>query len=545
MGDPEANASDIGRKMSTPKSSVLAPPDAVQDFEARDAVALEQLRADLGGQAVRSAAWRGAASFSTTLVRLGMMAYLARKLTPGAFGIVAISSVIVAFALGIFELGLGSAIVQRPRITAAQLWWVFKVNMTLSLCLWAVCIAASPWVSRFFQEPLAGPVLVVSGALLPISAVAVIPRNLLTRRLEFKKLAVSEIVGTLIGGVVSVWLAVVGLGVWSLVLGSLSGYGVTAVSLLMLSPWRPHRSGRADQKAALLRFGVVVAILSVANNWAYSVDNLVVGRLLGATALGLYSVAFNLAMMPVSHFSGLATSVAFPAFAAIQADRERLAAAYIRCLRFSAALSFPVCAMLAVLAPQLVAVYLGPKWASAATPLRLLLAMAAARSLYMLAGSVLRSVGRPQTELVLQAVFCLGVAVAAAIGARAGINGVAAAVALFVCFVSAPLFIAVTAKAAGTNLTRALLSALAPAAASALGGLAALGAVRAVTAAWPQVPALVSLAVGLVPGLLVYAAGLRLVAPDLFSEAVSRLRVLLARPPRATVMAAEPEKSTA
>jgi PST family polysaccharide transporter len=460
-----------------------------------------------------------AGSGAVAVVRLAVLAVLARRLSSSVFGVMAMSTVVTGFAAATIDVGFGSAVVQRDRLSAGQLWWVFKFDLVLSLGLWAACAAGSPTVARFFHEPQAGPVLAASAAILPLSATALVPRALLMRRLEFRKLAVCDVCEAITNGGLSVALALVGCGVWSLVAGSLAGGAAAAAVLTALSPWRPAPVRRTEDHRALLGFGAAVTLMASLFYWTERVDNLVVGRLLGAQALGLYVVAFNLAIMIAGQLSVGTRVVAFPVFAAIQDDRRLLAAAYRRALRWSAALAFPCCALSAALAPQLVSVLLGDRWVSAALPFRLLLAVGAMRALYGFSGPMLRAIGRPRVELALQGFLFLGVGVASVWGARAGVNGVAAAVTAFVFLAGGPVFVAVGARATGLALSDVLLPAIAPAFAAGLAGSAALAATRGTQAfallASPPLP----LAMGLAVGLFAYLAGLRAFAPDLLAEA--------------------------
>ncbi len=500
-----------------------APP--LEAFESDDAGARDALRGDLGARALRSAAWRGVANIMAPLIRLGVLAVLARRLPPSAFGVVAMSAVVIGSAATLAEFGLGSAVIQRPRLTSGQLRWVFRVNLSLSALLSIICLVASPWVGKFFHEPMAGPVLAVSAAVLPLNAIAFVPRALLSRRLEFRKLVTCELAGAVGNAVTAIAMALGGMGVWSLVAGALVGAAVTSASLMTLSPWRSTGpAGRPEAAAGMLHFGMTVAGLSVLNYWAYSVDNLVVGRTLGAAALGVYAMAFTLAIMPVGQLSGLASSVAFPSFSAIQDDRERLARAYLRCLRWSAALTFPFCALMIALSPQVIAVFLGAKWASAALPLRLLLVVAAARSLYTFTGAVLargrqasgraappgdavrRRRGRRSHRIARRHRRCCR--------RRRGIR----------LLLAAPTFLAVTAREARSGLLRTLREVAAPAGASAAGGAAAFGLARAVAKLFPGAPDVFILVVGAAVGVALYAITMRGAAPDLLGEVWKRVR---------------------
>jgi PST family polysaccharide transporter len=485
------------------------------------------------------------ASGAMAAVRLAALAVLARELSPGVFGVMAMSTVAAGFAAATVDVGFGSALVQRERLSAAHLWWVFRFSLMLSLGLWGVCALASPWVARFFHEPLVGPVLAVSAGILPLSALSLTPRALLMRHFEFRKLGLCDLSEAVISGGLSVLLAINGCGVWSLVAGSLAGGAVSAALLTVLSPWRPAPAGETDDRRGLFAFGAAVTLVASLFYWTERIDNLIVGRLLSAEALGIYVVAFNLAIMVAGQLSVGMRVVAFPVFSAIQDDRDRLAAAYRRSVRWSAALAFPCCALAGALAPELISLLLGEAWTRAVLPFRLLLAVGAIRALYGFSGPMLRATGRPRAELLLQAFLCAGVGVAAAVGARAGIVGVAAAVAAFMLFLGGPVFIQVTAGFAkanpglrsgtggrskllpngpsGLGLREVVSAAAAPALAAGLGGAAALAGVRALASLRGDAPPLLLVLAGLGLGLVTYLVALRAFAADLLAEARTHL----------------------
>jgi len=513
-----------------------APSPRSPSFDDRDAALLGQVRTDLGRRAARSVAWRMGASGAVAAARLAALAVLARELSPGVFGVMAMSTVAAGFAAATVDVGFGSALVQRERLSAAHLWWVFRFSLMLSLGLWGVCALASPWVARFFHEPAVGPVLAVGAGVLPLSALSLTPRAVLMRHLEFRKLGLCDLGEAVTNGGLSILLAIRGCGVWSLVAGSLAGGAVSAALLTVLSPWRPGPAGQTDDRRGLFAFGAAVTLVASLFYWTERIDNLIVGRLLSAEALGIYVVAFNLAIMIAGQLSVGTRVVAFPVFSAIQDDPHRLAAAYRRSVRWSAALAFPCCAIAGALAPELISLLLGEAWTPAVLPFRLLLAVGAIRALYGFSGPMLRATGRPRAELLLQAFLCAGVGVAAAVGARAGVNGVAAAVAAFMLFLGGPVFIQVAAgfakanpslqashRVSGLGLRAVLSAAAAPALAAGLGGAAALAGVRALAGLHGDAPPLLLVLAGLGCGLVTYLVALRALAADLLVEARTHL----------------------
>jgi O-antigen/teichoic acid export membrane protein len=257
----------------------------------------------------------------------------------------------------------------------------------------------------------------------------VVAGALLRRRLDFRRQVSIETVSAAIGyGAVSITLAVLGYGVWSLVFGALVHSAIATVLFFSVSR-HAHRPLLArGELGDLLQFGIGASVSGLVNHAALNADNFVVGRWLGAAPLGMYSRAYNLMNFPYTYSAVVISSVLFPAFVQVQGDPARLRRAYLSVTRLTAIVAAPAMVTLAIAAPHLLRSVYGPQWVDAALPLQILCGAGYFRALYHLGGVVALSVGRVYAELWRQAVYAGLVITGAVVGSGFGLPGVAAAI---------------------------------------------------------------------------------------------------------------------
>lgn len=372
--------------------------------------------------------WTGLSRFSTQLFRFVIIVILARLLTPEDFGIVGLAAIFLGFITTINELGLSAAIVQRKEIDELHLSTSFWASVIAGITLFIVVILASPFVADFFQEDIVQPILIVSAIGLIIGSFIVVHQALLEKSLKFKKLAIAEVCAAVVSGIVSVSLAISGYGVWSLVFGGLVGGFISVIILWKIVAWRPELKFSFARFKELFGFGSHVMGSRILNYIDSNMDYLVVGKLLGASALGYYSFAYHLITFPLHKISQMVTRVTFPAFSTIQDDNETLRKGYLKVVRYISLITFPMLAGMFVVAPEFVVVVYGAKWAPMILPLQILCLAGALKSVGTTVGSVLLSKGRADIQFKWNIFTAIVLPIAVIIGANYGIAGVAAAI---------------------------------------------------------------------------------------------------------------------
>ncbi len=322
--------------------------------------------------AVRGAGWVALGVGAQRVIQTGALIVLARLLVPEDFGLVAVAMLVLSFAARAKSLGIQTALVQyRGDIdTAADSALILNAGITLVILL-AIGLL-SPLASLWFEDPRAGIVLVVMALRLVPQVAASVPSALALRILRFRRIAVITVGESAVTAVVAVVLAMHGLGVWSLVAGSLAGATVSAVAWWLPPVWRP--SIRIDRRALAALLGTGVRIWS-SGNLSYAIDSanrLFMGRFLGVATLGLYDVVSRFVHAPLQSLLGISDRVALPAFCREQEDRELLGRWVVRLTGLLMLVTALTAGILFFFADVLVPVLIGSRWVSVVAPIRVL-----------------------------------------------------------------------------------------------------------------------------------------------------------------------------
>jgi lipopolysaccharide exporter len=351
----------------------------------------------LGRVAVAGAGWQSLSYLGGKLLVLASTIVLARLLTPSDFGLVALALVFVTYAEVVADLGVAQALIYLPKKRASADAAVV-VSAVWSIALVLVAVAAAPAVAAFFGRPDVTPIFRVLSVSLLLNGVGQVPDALLRRDLRFRTQIAGNLARALVQGVVSVTLAVAGAGPWSIVFGQLAGEAAWAAVLWALVDYRPvrgfHRVARDDLRE-VLRYGAPAAGNALVLSLVFNIDYLIVGRRLGARALGFYTLAFRIPQMLIVQVFYILSTVTFPLFARVRESAERLRGGYLLAVKLQSVYGVLAGMLLAVAAPDLVPLVFGAEWTPSVVPLRALALYAMFRSLGIGAVDLFKAVGRP------------------------------------------------------------------------------------------------------------------------------------------------------
>lgn len=367
-------------------------------------------------------------------------AILAHLLNPNDFGLIAMVAVFSNFFLLVNDLGLPSAIIQKKDVTEEDLSSAFWVNLLEGLVVTGVFLILAPVIAGFYSYSILKPIIMVTSMLFTISSLGMIQSALFSKKMDFKTLAIVEIVASALGGGVAVTLAATGFGVWSIVSQSLTSALVMAVLLFFLSEWRPRLILKWQPTRRLLGFGLPLMGFNFINYFNRNLDNLLIGKYLGAKQLGYYDVAYKSLLFPMQNASYVIGRVMFPALSKLEDDKARVRAAYIRATQYIALITFPLTAGLAVLAPQLVRVVLGPKWERAIFLIQVLALIGGLQSLYTTIGWIYMSQGRTGVLFIFGIVIAFVYTGSFIAGLHWNVEGVAVAYAIAFVLLLYPSF---------------------------------------------------------------------------------------------------------
>ena len=373
-----------------------------------------------------SLAWTGAGRAVVQAFTWLTTLLVARILSPQDFGIAGMAALFLWAVQSIGEFGLGAALLKHRDLTEEEIAQLNGLSLLLGAASAALVAASAGPLAVFFAAPELHAVLPVTSVTFLLHGLRTVPSSLLQRDLRFRRLAVSDGVQGLvqIAGVVS--LALLGFGYWSLVLGSLLGFAAGTGALLQA---RHHRMAfpRADATRQATTFGREVLLSRFGWYAMFNADFVVVGRMLGKTALGFYNVAWSIASMPVEKIALLVTRVAMPFFSAVQESREALRRYLLVMTEGLALVTFPAAIGIALIGPDLVPWALGAKWAAAAGPLQVLALGVPVRGVGVLLPQIVPVLGRTRFGMYHAAGSAVVMALAFVIAARWGISGVAVA----------------------------------------------------------------------------------------------------------------------
>lgn len=432
----------------------------------------DHLRSNLGRKTARGGLTTVTAQGIQFLLVLGGTAVLARLLSPSDFGLIGMATVVVGFAAMFKDAGLSMATVQRDQITREQISTLFWVNVMLNIILAACVLASAPLVALFYRrEELAGITAALSLSFV-ISGFMIQHQALLRRHMHFFALATIAIAAQVANLGTSVALAALGWGYWSLVGGaialSLAGTTLTWV----LCPWRPSRPRRRTGARDMLRFGGQLTGFNVLNYFSRNMDNVLIGRVLGAQALGYYNKAYHLMTQPLAQINAPVSAVAVPALSRLLHDPLRYRAFYTRMLSSITTVTTPIIVFLAVYSEEVVRIVLGDRWLSVA-PIFTILAFAGFwQPATNTTGWLFVSQDRTRQMLYWGVFSSVVVVTSFVVGLSWGVIGVAAAYAVASVCLQVPLIIYVTRR--GPVRARDYLKALVPAATIACGLLVTL-----------------------------------------------------------------------
>jgi O-antigen/teichoic acid export membrane protein len=385
----------------------------------------ETVEGGLSGTVVTGAKWKILTALVGEGSRVVVALVLARLLTPEDYGVAGMAIVTTSFVVLFSDPALGTALVQRPHITEADRSTIFWTSAAIGLTGTVLGVLLSGFVAEAFGTPEVQKLFAVTSISFLLSSLSVTPAALMTRRLAFRSLQIREILATACGAVVAVTVAVAGFGPWAIVANWVTFSAVSTLLLWLVCDWRPHFLFSRDSLRDLGSFGLKIfgaRILSWSNT---NVDNVLVGRFLGAAKLGAYSLAYNVMYLPMQRIGGPLQQVVSPVFARIQTEHDRLERSFLRSKRLSCALLIPSFLVTLVVAPDLVNVVFGEKWDAAIVPLQLLCIAGVGQCLVSLHFSILQSSGQGNALLRLNLVVT-GVTLAAfAAGVPFGIVGVA------------------------------------------------------------------------------------------------------------------------
>lgn len=364
------------------------------------------------------------------VLKIGVLAVLARFVTPAEFGLMGIAIVILDFSKLLSQLGIGPCIVQRKELETRHLTTGFSLSLLVGIFFSILLWTTAPVWERFFRMDGLIEILRTVTLVFFVNSITITGLALLQRNMNFKLIASIEVLSYAFGyGAVGIVMAYQGYGVWALVIGNISQAVLAATLYLIYQPFPKRISIEIKAVRELLYFGFGFTIAKIGNFLATQGDNLVVGRTLGAGALGIYGRAYNFMVMPSSLFGNALDRSLFPAMAKVQDDKKKLAKAFLTGISMIALIAIPISVCFVILAPEFILILLGNNWVAVILPFQILAGSLLFRMSYKMSDSLARATNAVYRRAWRQIIYALAVFLGSYIGHFWGLGGVATGVA--------------------------------------------------------------------------------------------------------------------
>lgn len=320
---------------------------------------------------VKGTIWSAVGGFGVQGVSFIVTIIMARILTPEDYGLVGMLTIFIAVAQSLIDSGFSQGLIRKRDADYRDISTVFYFNIGAALVIYMILYMGAPLIARFYGMPQLVSLTRVISLGIVINSFAMVQRALLTIKMDFKTQALATLSGAIVAGVVGIFMAYHGSGVWSLVYYQLINCFITTLLLWIVSRWWPSAVFSTSSFKTLFSFGSKIAVSSVIDNIYRNIYLLVIGKWFKSSTLGYYTRSQQFGELPIS-FSGIIQRVSYPVLCSFQDDDVRLRELFLKFINISAFVTFPVMMGIVAVAEPMILVVLGEKWRFSALLLQIM-----------------------------------------------------------------------------------------------------------------------------------------------------------------------------
>ncbi|MDR1417609.1 MAG: lipopolysaccharide biosynthesis protein [Endomicrobium sp.] len=356
---------------------------------------------------------------------------LARILFPEDFGVVGMAAVFISFIQVLNDAGMGPAIIQKKNLNERHLNTVFWTNVCWSILLYLfLSFIVAPIAANFYEQPILTKIIPVLSLSILSSALNTVHFSQLRKELNFRKIAFIRNISSFIAGIAAISMAFFDFGVWALVANDVIAYLITVPLFYNATKWKPSLQWDKNILKEILSFGIFITGSKIIINLVSNADYLIIGKWVGASAVGIYTLAFMMTNLVSGQVTSMLDTVMFPFYSSIQDDIENLRKYYLKLVGYYILFLYPIMLTLFLFAEELVPLFFGNQWGDAIIPLRILSLSVMIVVLTHGYNLLFRSTGRPKYEFKIQRItslviylpcLVLGIYLYGIIGAAAGV----------------------------------------------------------------------------------------------------------------------------
>lgn len=362
------------------------------------------MQGSLNGKTIHGVIWSLIDNVSSSGVIFFVGIILARLLTPEEYGVMAMVSIFIAISNSIIDSGFSSALIRKVKVKPIEYNTVFYFNLLISLLLYICLFFISPFIALFFREPILCEVMRVIGLILIINALSIIPYTIFVREINFKTQTIISLIASVGSGVIGVWMAFSGQGVWSLVGQQLGRQCLNTLFLWFFCHWKPTVSFSMTAFKEMFGFGSKLLLSGLLDTIYKDIYYIVIGRCFSSSILGQYTRAKQFSMVFSTNLTTVVQRVSFPVLSSIQDDSIRLREAYRKVIKSTMLVSFACMLGLAAIAKPLLILLISDKWLPAVYFLQIVCFSNMLYPLHAINLNILKVKGRSDVFLKLEVI---------------------------------------------------------------------------------------------------------------------------------------------
>lgn len=306
--------------------------------------------------------WSSIERFSLQIVQFFISVVMARLLAPSDYGLIGMLAVFMSLSQVFIDGGFSNALIQRKECTDEDYSTVFFINLAISLAVYGLLFVFAPSIASFYEQPLLTNITRVYSLSLIISSISAVHNTKLLIDIDFKTLSFISLTSAIISGIIGIYTAYIGLGVWALVIQALVGTSIGSILRLSYVKWTPRKRFSFDSFRSLFSFGSKLLVAQIISSIYDNIYQLFIGKRFSSTTLGYYTRGNQFSRLVSVNISDIVNRVSFPLFSKVQENDTRLLDIYIKYIQMSVFIIFPLVLGLCGVAKPLVLLLLTDKW---------------------------------------------------------------------------------------------------------------------------------------------------------------------------------------
>lgn len=306
--------------------------------------------------------WNTSSRTLRQIVQIITYLILTSLLEPAAFGLIGMAIVVTGFLTVFRDMGISFALIQKKEVSQKLFSSAFWLNIAFASLLVLSLNLFAPLIAEFNSEPELTMVLRFLSISIFLTSLTILQQALFERDLAFKYVAAYEILSSVFGSSIGVTMAYLGFGVWSIVTQYLVTNFLTSAFLWFGSSWKPKFEFDWNEVKSVISFSLNSVGFNVMNYAVRNLDKLLIGKFLGKSEFGIYSVAYRILLLPLQNITSVFMRVMYPIFSKLQDDNKKLKEAYLITTLALSVITFPLMLGILGVSDVFVDVFLTEKW---------------------------------------------------------------------------------------------------------------------------------------------------------------------------------------